>query len=138
MVESSLTIVRARLRLEGSKEYSEGIILVDTGASVTVVDREMADKVGVTYVKRTSTLTTASGHKMEGELAVIDKLIVEREELPYAHLLILKIPEGVKEMLRSKQLSDWGMIGLTTLELLNLMPDITTGKLKKTESFMLL
>ncbi|KPV61713.1 MAG: hypothetical protein AOA66_1683 [Candidatus Bathyarchaeota archaeon BA2] len=135
---SSLTIVKARLRLEGSKEYSEGIILVDTGASVTIVDKEVVDKVGVTHVKRTLTLMTASGHKMDGELAVINKLIVEGEELPYAHLLVLRIPEEVKEMLRSKQLSDWGIIGLTTLELLNLMPDTMTGKLKKAESFMLI
>jgi len=135
---SSLTIVKARLRLEGSKSYSEGFTLVDTGASVTIVDREVANRIGVIYVKRTLTLTTASGHKMEGELAVVNKLVVEKEELPYAHILILEIPNEVKEMLRSKQLSDWGIIGLTTLELLNLMPDITTGKLKKTESFMLI
>jgi len=133
-----LTIVKAKLRLEGLQEHSEGIALVDTGASVTLVDREAADKVGVTHVKRTLTLTTASGHKMEGELAVINKLIIEGEELPCAHLLLLEIPEEVKEMLRSKQLSDWAIIGLTTLELLNLMPDTTTGKLRKTESFMLI
>ena len=134
----SLTIVKAKLRLEGLEEHSEGIALVDTGASVTLVDREVADKVGVTPVKRTFTLATASGHKMEGELAVISKLIIEGEELPYAHLLLLEIPEEVKEMLRSKQLSDWAIIGLTTLELLNLVPDTTTRKLKKAESFMLI
>ena len=133
-----MTIVKARLRVEGSRGYSEGIALVDTGASVTIIDRDVADKVDVTYVKRTLTLTTASGHKMDGELAVINKLIIEGEELPYAHLLILKIPGEVKEMLKSKELGDWGIIGLTTLELLNLTPDTTTGKLKKTESFMLI
>ena len=133
-----MTIVRANLRLEGTKEHSEGTALIDTGASVTLIDRDVADKVGVTHLRRTLTLTTASGHKMEGELAVINKLVIEGEELPYAHLLILKIPKEVKEMLRSKQLSDWGIIGLTTLELLNLMPDTTTGKLKKSESFMLI
>jgi len=133
-----LTIVKARLRVEGSRGYSEGIALVDTGASVTIIDRDVADKVDVTYVKRTLTLTTASGHKMDGELAVINKLIIEGEELPYAHLLILKIPREVKEMLKSKELGDWGIIGLTTLELLNLTPDTTTGKLKKAESFMLI
>ena len=133
-----MTIVKARLRVEGSRGYSEGIALVDTGASVTIIDRDVADKVDVTYVKRTLTLTTASGHKMDGELAVINKLIIEGEELPYAHLLILKIPREVKEMLKSKELGDWGIIGLTTLELLNLTPDTTTGKLKKAESFMLI
>ncbi len=133
-----MTIVSANLRLEGTKEHSEGIALIDTGASVTLIDRDVADKVGVTHLRRTLTLTTASGHKMKGELAVINKLVIEGEELPYAHLLILKIPKEVKEMLRSKQLSDWGIIGLTTLELLNLMPDTTTGKLKKSESFMLI
>lgn len=133
-----MIIIKAKLKLEGSIRQSEGMAVVDTGASVTVVDKDVADMVGVTYVKRTLILTAASGHKMEGELAVINKLIVEGEELPYAHLLILKIPDEVKETLRLRQLNDWAIIGLTTLELLNLMPDTTTGELKKAESFMLI
>lgn len=87
-----MDIVRAELRLEGSKGYSEGIMLVDTVASVTIVDKKVVDKVGVTHSKRILTLTTASGHNMDGELAAVNKLIVEREELPYGHLLALKIP----------------------------------------------
>lgn len=63
-----MTIVRANLRLEGTKEHSEGTALIDTGASVTLIDRDVADKVGVTHLRRTLTLTIASGHKMEGEL----------------------------------------------------------------------
>lgn len=133
-----MTMVKARLRLEGLKGVLEGFVLVDTGASVTIIDEGVADKVGVTRVKRILTLTTGSGHRIRGELAVISKLIVDGEDLPYAHLLILNIPEEVREMLRSRQLSDWGILGLTTLELLNLTPDTTTGKLKKTESFMLI
>jgi len=132
-----LTIVRARFKLEGSKEQVEDVALVDTGASVTIVDKHIADEVDVTYIKRMLTVTTASGHKMEGELAVAEKLTVEKEELAYAHLLVLEIPREVKEMLKSRQLCDWGIIGLTTLELLNLMPDIMTGQLRKAESFML-
>jgi len=133
-----LTIIKARLRLQGSREDSEDTALVDTGASITIIDRELADKIGVIYLKRTLTLTTASGHRMDGELAVINKLIVEGEELPYAHLLVLKMPYEVKEMLRSKNLSDREIVGLTTLELLNLTPDTATGKLRKADSFMLI
>lgn len=136
--ESVLTIIKARLRLQGSREDSEDTALVDTGASITIIDRELADKIGVIYLKRTLTLTTASGHRMDGELAVINKLIVEGEELPYAHLLVLKMPYEVKEMLRSKNLSDREIVGLTTLELLNLTPDTATGKLRKADSFMLI
>jgi len=128
-----LAIVKAKLRLEGLEDHSEGIALVDTGASVTSVDREVANKVGITPVRRTVILTTASGHEMkgEGELAVISKLIIEGEELPYAHLLLVEIPEEVKEMLRSKQLSDWVIIGLTTLKLLNLAPVQQQENLRK-------
>jgi len=133
-----LAIVKARLRLEGSRDYSEGFVLVDTGASVTIIDREIANKVGIINTKRKLALTTASGHKMEGELAVVNKLIIEGEELPYAHILVLEIPKEVKEMLKTNQLSEWGIIGLTSIELLNLVPDVTTGKLKKGESFMLI
>ncbi len=80
-------LLKANLRLEGSKERLEGIALVDNGASVTVIDKDIADKVGITYVKRTLIITTASGHKMKGELGVVNKLTIE-EELPYAHLLL--------------------------------------------------
>jgi predicted aspartyl protease len=125
-----LTIVKAAFRLEGLKERVEDKALVDTGASVTIVDKSVADMIGVTYTGRMLSLTTASGHKMQGELAVVKRLIIDQEELPYAHLLVLEIPSSVKEMLRSKQLCEWGIIGLTTLELLNLMPDSATGKLK--------
>jgi len=40
-------------------------------------------------------------------------------------------------MLRSRQLSDREMMELTTLELLNLMPDTSTGKLRRVDFFTL-
>jgi len=131
-----LTIVKAKFRLEGLKKHIEDTALVDAGASVTIIDKHVADMIGVTCTRRLLALTTASGHKMKGELAIVRRLVIDGEELPYGHLLILEIPEEVKEMLKSKQLCDWGIIGLTTLELLNLMPDTATGKLKKSEFFM--
>lgn len=45
-----MTIVKARLRLEGSKRCIEGVMLVDTGASVTIVDEEVADRIGIARV----------------------------------------------------------------------------------------
>jgi predicted aspartyl protease len=47
-----LSIVRAEVVVKGSKGFREGTALVDTGAAMTVVDREVAGAVGVMYTGR--------------------------------------------------------------------------------------
>lgn len=133
-----MTVVKADIRLEGSRGSIEGELLVDTGASITVIDLEVAERLGIIHTGRMLTLITSSGHRVEGELAVVRRLIIDGEGLPYGHILTLKIPMEVKEMLRSRGLDSWGIIGLTTIELLNLTPDVATGRLKRAESFMLI
>ena len=47
-------------KLEKLEKHVEDIALVDTSHSVTIVDGDIANKVGVTHLKRTLTLTIAS------------------------------------------------------------------------------
>ena len=63
-------------------------------------------------------MVVADGHEVVGELAIVDKLVVEGEELLYAYVAVLDFPARVKEKLREEGLSDCCIIGLTTLELL--------------------
>jgi len=130
-------LVKARFKVIGSRGSVEGIALVDTGASFTMLDREVADSVGVKYIGRRVRAVVADGHEVEGEFAVVDRLVVEGEELPYAYVAVLGFPAKVREKLREEGLSDCCITGLTTLELLQLVPDVTTGRLRKTSALLL-
>jgi hypothetical protein len=57
------------------------IALVGTGAAMTVTDRSLAENVCVTYADRRRSLVSATGHKLEGEVAIIRELVVEDEVL---------------------------------------------------------
>jgi hypothetical protein len=48
---------------------------------MTVIDRSLAEEVGVTYTGRRRSLVSATGHKLEGELAIVRELVVEDEVL---------------------------------------------------------
>jgi len=130
-------LVKAGFRVIGSRGSIEGVALVDTGASLTMLDRGVAGGIGVKYVGRRVRIVVADGHEVESELAIVDKLVVEGEELPYAYVAVLDFPARVRERLREEGLSDCYTIGLTTLELLQLVPDTTTGKLRKTSALLL-
>jgi len=129
--------VKAEFRAIGSRGSIEGVALVDTGASFTMLDRGAADGIGVKYVGRRVRAVVADGHEVEGELAIVDRLVVEGEELLYAYVAVFDFPARVREKLREEGLSDCCIIGLTTLELLQLVPDVTTGRLRKTSALLL-
>jgi len=132
-----MTLVKAPIKLHGDRNSVDGMALVDTGSSMTVLDREVADKIGVKYTGRERTLVTASGHKLEGEIAVVNKLTIEGEVLDYAHTLVTQVPNEVKDVLSRNELADWIIVGVTTLELVGYAADTTTGKLRKVEALFL-
>jgi hypothetical protein len=43
---------------------------------MSVIDRSLAENVGVTYTGRRSSLVSATGHKLEGEVAIVRELVV--------------------------------------------------------------
>jgi len=129
--------VKARATVIGFKDRVEGTVLVDTGASLTPLDRRIAEIVGVKSVGRTVNVI-ADGHELVAELAILEKLIVEYEELPYAYVAVLEFPNNLRQKLRELSLVDWRMLGLSTLELLQLAPDVRTGTLRKTTAFAII
>jgi predicted aspartyl protease len=131
-----LGTVRARVVVTGSKGSREGTALVDTGAVMTVVDRDVADAVGVVYTGRRRALISATGHRLEGEVAVVRELIVEGEVLDYEKVLAVRLNEEVKKVLRSLDVDDSIIVGVTTIELAGFIPDTATGRLRKIEAFL--
>lgn len=129
-------VVRAKVVLRGSKGSKECVALVDTGAAMAVIDRKSAETIGVMYMGRKRSLTSATGHKLEGEIAIVRELVVEDEILDYEKLLSVNFSKEVKEVLRKLGVDDSIILGLTTIELAGFIPDTSTGKLKKVETFL--
>lgn len=127
-------LVKARFRIVGFKSFVEGVALVDTGATFTILDKSVADTIGVRYIGKKIRIAVADGHEIEGELAIVDKLAIEDEELPHVYVVVTELSDKVKEVLRRAGLCDYLIIGVTTLELLQLVPDPTTDKLQKNSS----
>jgi predicted aspartyl protease len=129
-------IVRTRVSLKGMRGSKDCIALVDTGAAMTVIDRSLAEEVGVTYTGRRRSLVSATGHKLEGEVAIVRELVVEDEVLDYEKVMVVELSGDVRKVLRELGVDDSVIIGLTTVELAGLMLDTDTGRLKKVEKFL--
>jgi predicted aspartyl protease len=131
-----MSIVRTRVSLKGMRGTKDCIALVGTGAAMTVIDRSLAENVGVTYTGRRRSLVSATGHKLEGEVAIVRELVVEDEVLDYEKVMVVELSGDVRKVLREMGVDDSVIIGLTTVELAGLMPDTATGRLKKVETFL--
>ena len=132
-----MIFVKTKVVLKGSKGSKELVALVDTGASTPVIDRSLAEEIGVIFTGRRA-LVTVSGHKIEGEVAIIKELIIEDEALDYKRVLVNELSEDVKKTLKNIGVSDLLIIELTTIESASLLPDTKNGKLRKFETFLFL
>ena len=88
------------------------------------------------YTGRRRALISATGHRLEGEVAVVRELIVEGEVLDYEKVLAVRLNEEVKKVLRSLDVDDSIIVGVTTIELAGFIPDTATGRLRKIEAFL--
>jgi len=68
-------LVKAGFRAVGSR--GSIVALVDAGASFTTLDRGIADGTCVKYVGKRVRAVVADGHEVEGELAIVDKLLLK-------------------------------------------------------------
>jgi len=112
------------------------VALVDTGAIMTVIDKGFVETIGVTYTGRKRSLTSATGHKLEGEIAIVRELTVEEEVLDYEKVLVVEFDGEVRKALRKLDADDSVILGVTTVELASFIPDTSTGKLRKIEAFL--
>ena len=128
-----MAIVRARVIVRGFRRSSEEIALVDTNVIATFIDRKLAEEIGVKPIGR-RIKPVIDKHELMGELAIVESLTVEGEELPGAHIAVAEIPSSLAEKLRNLRLSNKCIIGASTLELLGLAANPATGRVKKVDS----
>jgi predicted aspartyl protease len=132
-----VTVVKARISLRGSKDSYSSIALVDTGARMTLVDRLLAERIGVVYTGRVLSLVSISGHILKALEAVVPVLEVEGGVLKYEAIAVSDVPEDVKKVLKESSLDENIVTGLLTIERASMVPDTTTGTLRKVESFII-
>jgi hypothetical protein len=132
-----MVLVKARVRLSGTKEGYSSTALTDTGARMTLIDRSLAERIGVQYTGRVIDFVSVSGHVVKALEAVVPELELEDEVLKYEAVTVAEIPERVKEALRGSTIDENIIIGILTVERANMIPDTTTGTLRKVEAFIL-
>lgn len=130
-------MVRARVRLSGVRGSYSAVALADTGARMTLVDRSLAERVGVEYTGRALSFVSVSGHPVKALEAVVPELEVEGEALRYEAVAVAEIPEVVKRVLRESRLDENVVLGLLTLERASMVPDAATSTLRRVEAFIL-
>jgi hypothetical protein len=131
-----MVLVKAKVRLSGLKESFSSTVLIDTGARMTLIDRSLAERIGVQYTGRIIDFISVSGHVVRALEAVVSELEIEGEVLKYDVLAVTDIPEKVKEILRKSEVDESIVIGVLTIERANMIPDTTTGALRRVESFI--
>ena len=131
-----MILVKAKVKLKGLRESYLSTVLVDSGARMTLVDRVLADRLGVEYTGREISFIPISGHSVKALEAIVAELEVEGEKLRYEPVAVSEIPGKVKDALRSNNLDENIVLGVLTMERRNMTPDIATGKLRKVESFI--
>ncbi|KPV61839.1 MAG: hypothetical protein AOA65_2175 [Candidatus Bathyarchaeota archaeon BA1] len=137
MLVIDMVLVKANVRLLGMKDSYSSMALTDTGARMSLVDRLLAERIGVEYTGREISFVSISGHAVKASEAIIPKLEMEGETLKYEAIAVTEIPKNVKETLKNNELDENVIIGVLTLERANMIPDTTTGTLKRVESFIL-
>jgi hypothetical protein len=104
---------------------------------MTLIDRSLAERIGVQYTGRNIDFVSVSGHVVKASEAVVPELEIEGEVLKYEALAVAEIPEKVKEALRKSEIDENIIIGILTMERANMMPDTAMGTLRRVESFIL-
>jgi len=133
-----MAVVKAAVRLLGSKgSYATSSALVDTGARMTIVDRGLAEYIGVEYIGRKLSPVLVSGHRIEAIEALISEFVLEEEALRHEAVAVAEIPREVKEALRRNKLDERIIVGLLTLERAGMKPNTLSGKLERVEIFMI-
>ena len=110
--------VYQRLKLAAVNE-EELTILVDTGATYSLISPALADRLGVVRLPRTQTVTLADGRQIQAELGLV---MVEIEGRTAGSTVV--IADCVEPIL-----------GVDALEALGLAVDPTTGTLNPTRAY---
>jgi len=133
-----MVLVKAKVKLKGLRTgYSTDNVLVDSGARMTLIERQLAEHIGVEHTGRRVNFVSISGHEIKALEAIVLEMDIEGEVLRYEAVAVANIPSTVKDILRKNKLDEYIIIGILTLERANMIPNTTTGRLEKVESFII-
>jgi len=104
---------------------------------MTLIDKSLAERVGVQYTGRVIDFVSVSGHVVRALEAVVPEFEIEGELLKCEAVAVAEVPERVKEVLRKSEVDENVVVGVLTIERASMVPDTATGTLRKVESFIL-
>jgi len=122
---------KARFKLLGEETSLEGTAVVDTGSLMSIVDRDVADTLGLTCTGRTIKLTTLSGEEVLCDEMLVRVFELENEKLVYERVAVCRLPNNVKHKLRAMGADPRVIIGVVTLEAAGFTVNPLTGRLEK-------
>jgi clan AA aspartic protease len=103
-----------------SAEHEEAVrMLVDTGATHSLISPQLADRLGVVRIPQKETVTLANGEKIETDMGAVRVRIGDRAA--WSFTLIADCDEN--------------LLGVETLETLGLAVDPSEGCLKPTRGY---
>jgi len=104
---------------------------------MTVVDRGLAEHLGVEFTGRKLGFISVPGHRVEAFEAIVPEVVLEGEALRYEAVAVTEIPKAVKDILRRYGMDENIIIGLLTLGRAGVIPNTAVGRLERVESFIL-
>ncbi|RLE56661.1 MAG: hypothetical protein DRJ40_05070 [Thermoprotei archaeon] len=122
-------IIKARVVIKGSRRVTEGNVLVDTGATYSIIDEELANEIGVKLLERPERiLLRGICCQIEGRLCVIDTLIIEDITVGPSVAVLTRLSTEVKEILKSYEVLNTFILGLR--DIVGFTIDVKSGRLK--------
>ncbi len=122
-------IVRARVVIKGNRGIAEGTVLVDTGATYSIIDEELANEIGVKLLEKPEkVMLRGICCQVEGRLCVIDTLTVEDVTVGPSVAILTELSTEVKEVLRRYEVLNTFILGLR--DIIGFTIDVKSGKLK--------
>lgn len=122
---------RAKFRISGDKDSIEGIAIVDTGSLLSIIDENIAEKLGLKRTERTIRLTTLSGEEVICSEMLTSAFEIESEKLVSERVAVCKLPNNVSEKLRVMGVYDGVIVGVVTLETAGFTVNPLSGKIEK-------
>ncbi|RLE61184.1 MAG: hypothetical protein DRJ32_01675 [Thermoprotei archaeon] len=124
-------VVSARVVLRGNKGTVELLSFVDYTLAVSVIDRKLADKVGVEYTGKQYKLKG----ELKGEIAIVKSMIIDEVPIHNIRVLVVEFSENSAKALKKLGYSGGIILGLNALEKAGLIPDILSGGLRRLRLF---
>jgi len=103
---------------------------------MSVLDRGLAEELGVNYTGRALSFISISGHRLRASEAAVLEFEVDGAPLRYEAVAVAVLPDAVRAALRPSGLDECLIVALLTLERANMVPDTTRGLLRRVEAFI--